>query len=284
MEVGGSFMNLFISDLDGTLLNKDGLVSEETSIIINDLIAKGVKFSIATARSLEGAIDILAPLNLELPIVLFNGVEVYCPVKKEVINYNYLSSQDTFFITDILEKNNVYPFVFTRNEDKSGSAYYKGQMNGGQKAYKNNTYKNRNYFKSISEYKLLDKKSIISVAALDKQEKLEKLYEKMKDTKGIQVHLTEDIYIPGYYWLEFGQEGSSKEMGVKFLKDYTKAKKLIAFGDNINDISMFQIADEKYAVGNAREELKSIATDIIEKNIDNGVANFIKRYYEKEKS
>lgn len=275
-------MNLFISDLDGTLLNKDGLVSEETSLIINDLISKGVKFSIATARSLEGAIDILAPLKLELPIVLFNGVEVYCPIKKEVINNNYLSNKDTIMITDILEKDGVYPFVFTRNEDKSGNAYYKGLMNSGQEDYKNSTYKNKDYFKVIEEYKELGNKSVISVAALDKQEKLEKIYEEVKNLEGIQVHLTEDIYIPGYYWLEFGREGSSKEMGVKFLKDYTKAEKLITFGDNINDISMFKVADEKYAVGNARDELKAIATDIIEKNIDNGVANFIKRYYEKE--
>ncbi len=275
-------MNLFISDLDGTLLNKDGLVSEETSRIINELISKGVKFSIATARSLEGAIDILAPLNLELPIVLFNGVEVYCPIKKEVINNNYLSSEDTFLITDILEQNDVYPFVFTRNEDKSGNAFYKGQMNSGQEIYKNSTYKNKKYFENIEDYKVLNTKSIISVAALDKQEKLEKLYEELKNLEGIQVHLTEDIYIPGYYWLEFGKEGSSKEMGVRFLKDYTKAEKLITFGDNINDISMFNVADEKYAVGNAREELKAIATKVIEKNIENGVANFIKRYYEKE--
>jgi len=47
----------------------------------------------------------------------------------------------------------------------------------------------------------------------------------------------------------------------------------------VNDISMFQIADECYAVENAVDELKQIATDVIGSNEDNGVARWLSDRY-----
>ena len=49
----------------------------------------------------------------------------------------------------------------------------------------------------------------------------------------------------------------------------------MAFGDALNDIPMFQIADECYAVENAVEELKALATGIITYNEQDGVAKWL---------
>lgn len=48
----------------------------------------------------------------------------------------------------------------------------------------------------------------------------------------------------------------TKAMGVKWLKEITGCDKVIYFGDAINDISMFTIADDAYAVANANLQLK----------------------------
>lgn len=275
-------MNLFISDLDGTLLNKNEEISKESIEIINDLINQGLNFSVATARSLEGAKHILAPLNLKLPIVTFNGVEVYCPVEKRIINDNYLDIDTAMKLLETLETYDIDPFIFTRNMEGVGKVYYKGEANFGQQGYMNSGANvDKEYFESVEGYDIIKGKQIISLAGLEKEEKLHEVYEKLKDLPGLQVHFTEDIYLTGYYWLEFGKFGSSKKGGVEFVKKHVNATKLIAFGDNLNDISMFMIADEKYAVGNARDELKKISTSIIGKNIDNGVALFIQDYFRK---
>ena len=50
---------------------------------------------------------------------------------------------------------------------------------------------------------------------------------------------------------------------------------MIAFGDNLNDIPLFEVADECYAVSNAEEKLKSIATGVIGSNDEDAVAKFI---------
>jgi len=51
---------------------------------------------------------------------------------------------------------------------------------------------------------------------------------------------------------------------------------MVVFGDNLNDLSMFQVADERYAVANAVQELKEIATGVIESNDNDGVARWLK--------
>ena len=56
-------------------------------------------------------------------------------------------------------------------------------------------------------------------------------------------------------------------------------EKLIVFGDGTNDIDMFQMADESYAVANAHEELKKYATDVILSNDDDGVAQWLEVNY-----
>ena len=50
----------------------------------------------------------------------------------------------------------------------------------------------------------------------------------------------------------------------------------MVFGDSLNDVSMFKIADEAYAVGNAREEVKALATAVIGYNEEDAVAHFLR--------
>ena len=49
----------------------------------------------------------------------------------------------------------------------------------------------------------------------------------------------------------------------------------MVFGDGINDLEMFEVADECYAMSNAEPELKAAATKIIESNDNDGVARWL---------
>ena len=68
---------LYISDLDGTLLNKSAELSGYTVNVLNAMIASGLHFSVATARTLASTNKILADLALRISIVLMNGVLIY---------------------------------------------------------------------------------------------------------------------------------------------------------------------------------------------------------------
>ena len=65
---------LYVSDLDGTLLDKDGKLPEESVKRLNRLIDNGLNFTIATARNYDSTYPILRGLNLKHPVILFNGV------------------------------------------------------------------------------------------------------------------------------------------------------------------------------------------------------------------
>lgn len=88
-----------------------------------------------------------------------------------------------------------------------------------------------------------------------------------------------DIYTQEQ-WLEIMPKEASKSNAIKQLKEYFGCEKAVVFGDGKNDIDMFEIADESYAVANAVEELKSIATAVIAGNNDDGVARWLQEHYE----
>ena len=68
---------------------------------------------------------------------------------------------------------------------------------------------------------------------------------------------------------------ASKSRAIAQLKKLLGCDKLVVFGDAINDLDMFQIADEAYAVENACPELKEAATAIIAANDEDGVARWL---------
>lgn len=86
--------------------------------------------------------------------------------------------------------------------------------------------------------------------------------------------LHEEIYTKDY-WLDFILLKASKANSIMQLKKFLNCDKVIVFGDGKNDIDMFRSADECYAVDNAVDELKQIATDVIGSNDDDGVAKWL---------
>ena len=68
---------LYLSDLDGTLLQNDASLSPFAVRELNRMIEKGLCFSISSARSTGTVIGILDGLRLTVPIALFNGVIYY---------------------------------------------------------------------------------------------------------------------------------------------------------------------------------------------------------------
>ena len=67
---------LYISDLDGTLLNTKAEVMPETVRLINEAVAAGAKFSFATARTAVTAVPITSGLNINVPVVLMNTLKL----------------------------------------------------------------------------------------------------------------------------------------------------------------------------------------------------------------
>ena len=72
---------------------------------------------------------------------------------------------------------------------------------------------------------------------------------------------------------------ASKAQAALQLKQKLECDRLVVFGDGKNDIDMFELADESYAVQNAHEELKKYATAIISSNDEDAVAHWLEKNY-----
>ena len=78
--------NLYVSDLDGTLLNNRQEITLFSSDNLNKLIDSGLNFTIATARTPATVVDIISNLNIKLPLILMNGVIIYDKGREEYID------------------------------------------------------------------------------------------------------------------------------------------------------------------------------------------------------
>ena len=103
---------LYISDLDGTLLDHNAEVSKNTAAVLNRLIAEGMLFSIATARSPATALKILSEVDLRFPLILMSGALVYDPTDRRYIKVEQIDKQATAEIIHILKSHNINGFMY----------------------------------------------------------------------------------------------------------------------------------------------------------------------------
>ncbi len=90
-----------------------------------------------------------------------------------------------------------------------------------------------------------------------------------------RVHFAADTYDKEEYWLETARADATKAEGVRKLRAITGRSRIVCFGDNLNDLPMFSVADECYAVANAAPEVKAAATGVLPSNEELGVPRFL---------
>ncbi len=272
--------SLYISDLDGTLLNKNIELSQHTINSLNKLIDNGLNFTVATARTAATVTKILEPLNIQIPIILMNGVIIYHLATKKYLKVHTLSNEIVSNIATVMEKYNLSPFMY-EIKDNILSTYYQLLKNEAM----NNFYSERvtrynKRFTKINKLSDVSYSNIIYFALLDTKDALEPAYTELQKIDGISAAFYKDIYTTDEIWyLEVFSSSATKYNGVKFLREEYGYDYLVGFGDNLNDIPLFQGCDETCAVSNAKDELKQIANHITESNEENGVVTFIEQHF-----
>lgn len=261
---------LYVSDLDGTLLKSDETTSEYTNKTINNLVEKGMLFSYATARSYTTAKKVTAGLNAKIPIIAYNGTFIVNNGTGEIMLANYFDDSIKKVILDLIE-NGVQPIVYRMHNGIEEFAYISDKISPGTNKFLE-TRKGDDRECPVKGQEDLLNGETFHITCIEDKEKLQPLYEKYKD----QYHCV--FYVDMYteeHWFEIMPKESSKANAIKQLKEYLDCDKVVVFGDHANDKDMFERADEAYAVENAIDELKQIATGIIDSNDEDGVAKWL---------
>lgn len=272
-------MELFVTDLDGTLINSNRKVPKKSTEIINSLIEKGMNFTVATARTPATAVEILQDLNLKLPVALMNGVLIYDTKELKYIDIKEINKNSTHKVLDIFNKFSKNPLVYGIKDNHLWVYHKEFEHPYEYNFYNERVNKRLKTFIEVKDYKeSISESNIINFVAFDKYEKIKAIAEEIECIDGITVNYYEDVY-EDCYFLEAYSNKASKANGIKYLSKYIDYSKVICFGDNLNDIPMFELADESYATANASEEIKKIASSVIGSCEDNGVANFLEERF-----
>ena len=266
---------LYVTDLDGTLMRDDKTISSKSISILNRLLDQGVFITYATARSLSSASRITKDISFKLPVIIRNGTILANPQTREEIEIS-MFGEELQHIKRALADTTIPGFATAYFGSDEVKLCLTGRMNEGFQDYLQNHSADRRIHMVDTEDKLYEGKTCYFTFIAPKNE-LQPLYERVKHIKEINCIFQQDKYRPEY-WLELCPGNATKATAIQRVKQLCGCQKVIVFGDSVNDIPMFHMADEGYATKNAIDELKAIATGIIEDNNTDGVAKWLKAH------
>ena len=266
---------LYVSDLDGTLMHKDLKISDFSVKTINALVEKGVAFTYATARSISSAGTITKDLKLNLPVITRNGAVLADNNTGKIIEKALFTEKEVEMLKDMLPELPKTGFVSCYFGDDMKKVFA-GRLHTAELQGYLDYYKDDPSVVTVSALSEMFMGNPGYVTIIGNKVETEPLYLRTREYNGWECLFQKDVY-RDEYWLEIAPRNSTKAKSILKLKEEYGFDKLVVFGDSANDITMFKIADEAYAVSNAVDELKALATGIIGSNEEDAVAVYLSK-------
>ena len=257
---------LFVSDLDGTLLNSSGKINTYSKVHINNMIKDGALISVATSRTPSTLLEILEDVNINIPVITMNGAALYDLTNHRYIKCHYIDRDAYDEVLSVFKKNELNCFTHTIINDIAHVYYGKFTNKVEEKYY---------YSKKLLRLKnyvygeVPEDVDIIYIKAIDKHDIIKKIYNDiiaLNCFDKINALYYEDKENPGYYYLEVYSIEASKKNAMLELKKIMKANKTVAFGNNLSDFQMINEADYGYVVNKSVENVKKIADEVLGSN------------------
>lgn len=258
---------MYITDMDGTLLDAQGRLSAYSRRALDKLYACGVMITVATARSWS-ALNVLDGVRFHAPLVLLGGARLYDSQTKTILREHTLSVQDAFFTLDTLKAQGLSPLLYTQNAMDEQCIYYSGDASPSVISYvQRQRALGDTRFCCVSRHEDRFDEKLFYLTARGDEAQMAPVVEQLR-THGIYSHLFHGNREEGCF---IEACAVPKLVGVRDLREATGAGHIVAFGDNGNDVGLFEGADECIAVENATPQIKRMAHRIIGSNTSDAV-------------
>ena len=271
---------LYVTDLDGTLLNKNDRINPKSIEIINSLVEKGMAFTYATARSLVSASVVTQGLSTNIPVIAYNGAFIFQPATGEILSREHFSREEMTYASDLIRTYEISPLVYAFIDGVEKVSWNPVRENDGVQRYLSLRRGDRR-LRPVENNAQLYEGEIFYFTCIGTKEELMPLYEAISKNKQYRCTIQQELYRPEYF-CEIMPAGATKANAIRKLKEIRGCDKVISFGDAINDLPMFEISDACYAVENAVEELKAAADGVIDSNENDGVAKWLLEHFASE--
>lgn len=281
-------------DLDGTMLNTKGIVTQKTKEAIKKAIEKGTEIIIASGRNINSIRTIASEIGLKKYCISGNGAAIYDLQNDQIIYKKYMLKNEVLKAIKVCEENNIYytlytdECIFAKQINYNTLAYYSRNIKLPENkrtpiVLVNDIYEfveeneEENFIKIMiceeDEQKLL--KAIESLKEIGNVTILETSYtiKKIELKDGIERNME-------YYYSEILNQDSDKWNAIEFLMNELNVKKeeVVAIGDNTNDFKMLENAGLGISLEGSHPKAIEKADEIVQCNDADGVAEAIEKY------
>ncbi len=282
---------LIAIDLDGTLLDSYGHISEKNKNVIKKAIEKNSEIVLASGRGGTSVKNLSLEIGANNYMICGNGAMIYNLQKEELIYNNFLSQSKILSLIEICEENSIYYSIYTIDGIITKSLNYNVLFYHQENANKPDDKKtNIHIVQNVYDYILSRKENdYIKLTICDDNNIIfNSIIKKLKKVKGIDVldvgHMSRKIIKSGteefsieYFYTEVSSQNVDKWTAISYLinKLGIKKEEVIAIGDNINDKTMIENAGLGVAMENSAPYIKKVADIITTTNNEDGVAKVI---------
>ena len=267
---------LYVSDLDGTLLNEDSVLSGDTIAMLNRIIEElGGLFTVATARTPATVVPLMQQVHANLPFIVIGGSAMWNPVTCDYEHTRCIDDETVNAVSDVFDRHGLHPFIYRRH----GSLLYThhcGSLSVQEERFvaARQHLPLKRFFLDDEHYRHNADEALL-IFAMNKYAVLKALATDLQAVSTCTVMLYHDIFDESEGYLEIFTAGTSKAGAIRDLARQVGADRVVVFGDNRNDIAMLQAADHSVAVENAFSEVKAAASEVIGPNTADSVPRWI---------
>lgn len=281
-------------DLDGTLLNSFGEVTENTKNVLLEAKEKGIEIVLASGRPISSTKSLAVEIGLDNYIISGNGAVVY-DIKNEAVVYDkFLSKEQVFNVIDVCEANSIFYNIYTEDEVITKSLNYNVLF-----YHKENIKKieeKRTHINVVSNVKEYIEQSgntkFLKITVCDESKMIfNGIIRKLKELGGLDIlnveHMsrkkfklgTEEVSIE-YHYTEITNENVNKWTAIEYLLNKLNIDKsdVVAIGDNINDREMIENSGLGIVMGNSNPIMKEIGNVVVADNNSEGVLEAFNKY------
>jgi len=267
--------NIYITDLDHTFLRSDLSLSDYTKKIWNSYENEAI-LGIATARTYKKTVQFLEGVSVSAPMILLDGALI-ATMDKKIIDAKFISKDVADNIIDEGSRLGIYPFVLSLVDDSLNEAFSYSTILNEYQSEIMKRYSNDDHTEAFSELRAMENN--FKIVYMADEMLLQALEQTLRVVFGDELRyiLAPEAYM-GCYFLTILHKDADKSHGIKSVSEAVgfDLEKLTVFGDNLNDIGMFELANTSVAVANAQEELKEKADVVLpHSNDEDAVAKYL---------
>lgn len=284
---------LIAIDLDGTLLNSYGEISQGNREAIEYALKNDVEVVLASGRDPKTMEKISLNLGINNYLIAGNGASIYDIKQEKNIYEKFIKQEKALKIIQICKDNSIFLNLYTDKGIITESLNFNVKVFNSENTHKAlEKQTNIEVVNDLYQYTKDNKLNILKIIICDESKIIfNNIIQRLKMIGGVEVldveHMsrkkirigTEEIDVE-YFYTEISSKNVDKWNAIEFLIEKLQIKKeeVICIGDNINDKKMVENAGVGIAMGNSALSVNNIGDFITEDNNYDGVKLAIYKY------